>query len=139
MYERCSDEITDEARRIWLGRKEEARKEEARQAEERNPDRQKRVKSFKLRLRVAEMGLENARKILEGSEEGYQRIQEDIERVGPAKAWEANSWGISLIDLKFQKREVIQSQRVSAERHEKEREGILAEISADEEKLKNLK
>jgi hypothetical protein len=72
------------------------------------------------------------------------QIQEDIKKAGWTKAGDkiTTGWGwgkTSLLDLEVEKRREVRVQKEFIGKCEKEREEILAEIAADEEKLRNLK
>jgi multidrug resistance efflux pump len=149
MYERYSDEITDETRRIWLGRREEARKERARLEEKEKAQAiaqiEGRIKEAKLRLRSAEMWEGKARANLASMEASYKLTLDEIQSVGPAKAWEKRKrrmcWGSyeSLMDEKLRKGEEIQRQTETLRKYEEEREAIQGEIFGEETKLGMLK
>jgi hypothetical protein len=111
MYERYSDEITDEARRIWLGRKEEKRKEQARIEEEKRAAEariaaQKKVEEInqtkadivraKRKIQDAMRDLKDLNKVLEEKSKFQAETDAEIKKVGFPQAKVRNvpqRWG----------------------------------------------
>jgi hypothetical protein len=87
-YERYSDAIADEARKIWLERKEEARKEAARFEEEKKGQEisqlKGRTKAAEARLQMEETRLKYTKEHLDNEEKDLQQIQKDI-RIAQSK------------------------------------------------------